>query len=104
VGQQCWVLLQQEHYATWGGVSCSGNIHAPCFFADAVTNSPIIGSLDNSTVVVPRDVVGLVPSDANKVITFPLHHIVSRGGEYLFVPSIQAIRVSLGSTTRSLGL
>ena len=72
-------------------------------FTDMIENSPIIGSLDNSSVVVPRDVVGLVPSDANKVITFPTHHIVSRGGEYFFIPSIKAIMVGLRCPPHSLG-
>lgn len=45
--------------------------------------------------MVPRPVIGLVPTDANKAITFPTHHIVSRGGEYFFVPSLKVIKVRL---------
>ena len=65
------------------------------WFADtAKKNSLIIGSLSNGTEVVPRNVSGLVLNNPDKNITFPIQHVVSRGGEYFFVPSIRAIRVS----------
>jgi Dyp-type peroxidase family len=48
---------------------------------------PLVGQLNGN----PRPIVGLIPQDANEVITFPTQHVVSRGGEYFFVPSIKAI-------------
>lgn len=52
--------------------------------------SPVIGQLNGRS----RAVSGLIPGNPTKDINFLKQHVVSRGGEYFFVPSIQTIKVS----------
>lgn len=51
-------------------------------------SSPIVGQIGGA----PRVVAGLDPADANRDITIVQQHVVSRGGEYFYSPSLAALK------------